>query len=342
MKNAAVLRILPLDFQWPIRNPFLFCAHHNDAYPPGNGRLGPDASLRGRSLGHDFVVKDGWRMYHGKEVPGFPVHPHRGFETVTIVLEGWVDHCDSHGQAGRYGQGDVQWMTAGSGLQHSEMFPLLYTNQPNPLELFQVWLNLPKSKKFAEPYYKMLWSEDIPVYRTHDDHGKKIAVRINAGSMEGVEALKPAPDSWASDPKNEVGIWNVDLQSGARWTMPVASPDVHRTLYFHKGSSIKIEGQRIDAGHAVEVLPEVALQIEAVGDDAKILVLQGRPIDEPVVQYGPFVMNSMEEIRQAFYDYEKTSFGGWPWDRDDSVFPSEVRRFARYKDGKEEHRLSPD
>jgi redox-sensitive bicupin YhaK (pirin superfamily) len=134
-----------------------------DYFPKGNGEMGPAASLEGRNIGQDFTIKDGWRMYHGDKIPGFPAHPHRGFETVTVVLQGFVDHSDSHGQAGRYGNGDVQWMTAGSGLQHSEMFPLLYDDKENTGELFQIWINLPKAKKMVEPHFKMLWAEDIPV-----------------------------------------------------------------------------------------------------------------------------------------------------------------------------------
>lgn len=117
MNQDVVTRVWPLGFQWETVDPFLFCIHHKDFYPMGNAQFGPQASLAGRNIGNDFAGTDGWRMYHGDVVPGFPVHPHRGFETVTIVLKGLVDHADSLGAAGRYGGGDVQWMTAGKGAQ---------------------------------------------------------------------------------------------------------------------------------------------------------------------------------------------------------------------------------
>lgn len=127
MKDKQILNIEKLDFLWETDNPFLFCAHHKDAFPKGNDEQGVDSKyLSGRNIGNDFQIKDGFRMYHGDKVPGFPAHPHRGFETITIVLEGFVDHTDGNGSSGRYGNGDVQWMTAGSGLQHAEMFPLVY------------------------------------------------------------------------------------------------------------------------------------------------------------------------------------------------------------------------
>ena len=118
-----------LDFQWAAESPFLVTMYHKDAYPAGNEAQGPNASLEGRTIGQDFTIKDGFRMYHGETVPGFPYHPHRGFETVTVVTEGFVDHFDSTGASGRYGNGDVQWLTTGKGCLHSEMFPLVNKNE---------------------------------------------------------------------------------------------------------------------------------------------------------------------------------------------------------------------
>ena len=162
-----VLDTRPLGFQWETADPFLFCVHHDDAYPPGNERMGPAASLAGRDLGQDFAGTDGWRMYHGEVIPGFPQHPHRGFETVTIVRRGYIDHSDSLGATARFGKGDVQWLTAGGGIVHSEMFPLLDQAKPNPLELFQIWLNLPSQDKLVAPHFVMLWNEDIPRLHVH-------------------------------------------------------------------------------------------------------------------------------------------------------------------------------
>src|SRR6187402_1521607 len=161
MSTDPILGVAPLAFPWQTKDPFLVCVHV-DLYPQGNDRLGPAASLAGRNIGQDFAGKDGWRMYHGDTVPGFPQHPHRGFETVTFVREGFIDHSDSLGATARFGRGDVQWLTAGRGIVHCEMFPLLKPDAANPCELFQIWLNLPAADKMVDPYFTMLWNEDIP------------------------------------------------------------------------------------------------------------------------------------------------------------------------------------
>ncbi len=336
MYNKVIDNIKPLGFTWETLDPFLFCVHHLDNYPKGNDGLGPAASLAGRNLGQDFTTKDGWRMYHGETVPGFPAHPHRGFETVTVVLNGFVDHSDSHGAAGRYGNGDVQWMTAGSGLQHSEMFPLLDKNNPNPLELFQIWLNLPKAKKFAKPHYKMLWAEDIPKISAKDKNGKLTELTVIAGTVEGVSAPSPAPDSWANELENEVAIWLIKMEANSHWTIPPASLEVNRSLYFYRGSKINITEISIDNYHSVDLLADQQVIIENGDQESSLLILQGKPINEQVVQHGPFVMNSSAEIQQAFNDYRKTQFGGWPWSRYDNVHPRDAGRFAKYADGSEE------
>jgi len=336
MDNKSIKNIQPLGFTWATLDPFLFCVHHLDNYPKGNDQMGPDVQLNGRNLGNDFTTKDGFRMYHGEIVPGFPAHPHRGFETVTVVLNGLIDHSDSHGAAGRYGNGDVQWMTAGEGLQHSEMFPLLNKNGANPLELFQIWLNLPKAKKHVMPYFSMHWSEDIPVYTEKDNNGKLTKVTVVAGKLKNVQALPPAPDSWAADPENELAIWLIKMEPNAEWKLPAASKPLNRAVYFYKGSDIKIEEVELKSYHSAQLIANHELTIKNGNEEALILLLQGKPIGEPVVQYGPFVMNSKTEIQQAFYDYNQNQFGGWPWTRNDNVHPREKGRFARYADGREE------
>jgi redox-sensitive bicupin YhaK (pirin superfamily) len=338
MNDNPVIEVKKFGFQWETENPFLFCVHHNDAYPEGNGKLGPAPSLEGRKLGHDFTLKDGWRMYHGREIPGFPQHPHRGFETVTIVLEGLVDHADSMGASGRYGNGDVQWMTAGAGIQHCEMFPLVYNDRENPLELFQIWLNLPASDKFVDPYYKMLWNEDIPTLEEKNSNGKLTRITTISGSLGGVTPPAPNPNSWAARPENEVAIWLIKMEAGATWKIPAASKDLLRAIYFHRGSEIQVSGQKITTLHSVSLHAEHEVFIKNGPDESHILLLQGRPIDEPVVQYGPFVMNTQVEIQQTFDDYNKTEFGGWPWPNPDQTHGQNPQRFAKYADGKEEKR----
>ncbi|HEX7131272.1 MAG TPA: pirin family protein, partial [Iamia sp.] len=177
--SDPVRQTVELGPQWPTIDPFLFCAHHDDAYPSGEENLGPDpALLDGRDIGMDFEGRDGWRMYHGQRVPGFPPHPHRGFETVTYVRKGIIDHADSLGAAARFGRGDVQWLTAGKGIQHSEMFPLLDPQAPNPLELFQIWLNLPSADKMVDAHFTMFWDDQIPRLRADGVEVTVIAGRL--------------------------------------------------------------------------------------------------------------------------------------------------------------------
>ena len=339
MKTNSILNIQPLGFMWPVSDPFLFCAHHLDNYPAGNEEMGPAASLKGRNIGQDFTIKDGWRMYHGETVPGFPAHPHRGFETVTIVMQGLVDHSDSWGQAGRYGNGDVQWMTAGEGLQHCEMFPLLNREGENPAELFQVWLNLPKASKFVKPHFKMLWSEDIPIHKITGENGKSVEINVIAGEIDGVTPPLPAPDSWAADPENDVAIWTIKMEAGASWTLPIAGSDAKRSLFFYRGSTLTLDGTEVASSQAIEVKSDAAIKIINGNSDGYLLMLQGNPIKEPVAQYGPFVMNTQAEIQQAMSDYRRTEFGGWPWPRYDQVHPRTQGRFAKYIDGTEEQRI---
>lgn len=336
MNNPIISKPKPLEFTWETSDPFLFCVHHLDHYPAGNHQLGPAASLAGRNLGQDFTVKDGWRMYHGEVVPGFPAHPHRGFETITIILDGFIDHSDSHGAAGRYGMGDVQWMTAGSGLQHAEMFPLRNQEQPNRLELFQIWLNLPAAKKFVKPHFKMLWAEDLTRVSVQDENKKSTNITLIAGTLNAISATPPAPDSWAANPANKVAIWLIEMDAEAKWIVPVESDDVTRELFFFEGDHLDVQGTQIENNHKFAVDPTVPVQLIAGSEPARILMLQAKPIAEPVVQNGPFVMNTQQEIYDAYADYRKDQFGGWPWDRYDPVHPRENGRFARYSDGREE------
>jgi len=330
-----ILGIKPLGFQWETADPFLFCVHHEDKFPKGNEVMGPDNSnFKGRHMGDDFIIKDGFRMYHGQTVPGFPGHPHRGFETITVVRKGLVDHADSLGAAGRYGDGDVQWMTAGKGVQHSEMFPLIHQDAENPLELFQIWLNLPKKNKMVAPHFKMLWRESIPNYIHKDANHKTTKVEVIAGKINHFHAQNPPPDSWAADEKNEVAVWNIKMEAGAEFTLPKASEGINRTLYFYEGITVTIGDVMVNSYNAVAVLPQFDIAIKAGEQEVSILVLQGKPIGEQVMQYGPFVMNTKEEINQAFEDYHQTKFGGWPWPKYDQVHDRNKSRFAKHADGR--------
>lgn len=345
MHPPSVLKSLPLGHLWPTLDPFLFCAHHHDSYPQGAENYGPVGSLVGRELGADFSGQDGWSMYHGQSVAGFPAHPHRGFETVTIVRSGWIDHADSLGAAARYGAGDVQWLTAGSGMMHSEMFPLLNTHSRNPLELFQVWLNLPAQNKMVPPHFTMFWNEAVPHHTFMDENRLSTSVRLIAGKLpirpdiktqhdsnSLVAALEPPPHSWAAQIEADIAILCISMAPGARWVLPGALGEgTRRMLYYFDGMSVEIDGHTFDQRVALELQANTATDlVNTGGTSAELLLLQGRPLNEPVAQHGPFVMNTNAEVAQAVADFRRTQFGGWPWPDSAPVHGPEQRRFVRH------------
>ncbi|MEM6380704.1 MAG: pirin-like C-terminal cupin domain-containing protein, partial [Bacteroidota bacterium] len=230
----------------------------------------------------------------------------------------------------------AQWMTAGKGVQHSEMFPLLNSESENPFELFQLWLNLPAKSKKVDPHFAMLWADTIPIIEQLDEQGKLAKVHLIAGELAGQKAPAPAPSSWAADPSNEVAIWTVKLEADVEWTLPAANGLVNRSLYYYNGAQIEIADQAIPAQRIIDLQPNEAVTIKNGTEDSYLLFLQGKPINEPVVQHGPFVATSQSGIMEIMQNYRATEFGGWPWPRPDQVHDQKKGRFALHMDGREE------
>ena len=334
--DDLVLDRLTLGFPWSTIDPFIMVVHHVDHYPAGNPEMGPATTERQRPRDADPSTP-GWGMYYGSVVPGFPQHPHRGFETVTFVRKGAVDHSDSLGATARYGAGDVQWLTAGSGIQHAEMFPLRDPSGSNTLDMFQIWLNLPAADKMVEPYFTMFWREDLPSTVVKDDAGRSTQVIVVAGAFEDIEPLPAPPDSLASKSEAEVAIWQFLAEPSAQWTLPPnTQAETVRTLYLFEGS-VEIGGRTLDAPVGVVLRSDIAVAVSAGPDGAQALILQGRPIGEPVAMGGPFVMNSRAEIEEAYRDFHRTGFGGWAWPGTDPVHPRSTPRFAHHPDGRTEY-----
>jgi len=344
----------------PTPDPFLFCVYHKDEYPQGPIHKTMEAPYPGN--GHDFDPTAPYRMYHGTKIPGFPQHPHRGFETITATIDGIIDHADSVGNAGRYGHGDLQWMTAGKGVVHGEMFPLVNIDSPNHCRFFQIWLNLPKKNKMVDPSFAMFWADEIPKFSSEDgkasvtsffgdyfvedeldEGGKDADGTCDATSDPNGKSKKKnaaPPNSWAADPENDVAVLHITLQPGGKLLLPKSkNKSVNRSLYLVEGHDygVHVGNEKITKKVVLDMdsSKDVELHLpESAGGSCEFLLLQGKPINEAVAQHGPFVMNTWAEISQAFDDYGRTKFGGWPWPSDEMVFPQEKGRFALL-DGKE-------
>ena len=334
MTKSVIKNIKPLILPWETQDPFIFCSYHYDEFPGGNENMEPNASLVGRPLGQDFASKDGWNMYHGTNIPGFPAHPHCGFETVSVVTKGMVDHSDSLGGKGRFGNGDVQWLTSGKGVQHAEMFPLI-NKVENPFEIFQLWLNLPKKSKKVDPYYKMLWSEDIPKIKSTDENGNSTEIDLIAGNLNGQKALLPNPDSWAADIENNVQIWTIKLNPNSKFSITGIDESITRTIYFYRGNEIDINETKVNVKKLILLDSKEDVHIKNSSEIAYLFFLQGKPINEPLVQHGPFIANSQEEIQEAMQEYRKTQFGVWPYKTNEPVHDKKIGRFAKFANGGE-------
>ncbi len=231
---------------------------------------------------------------------GVGEHPHRGFETVTIVYDGEVEHRDSTGAGGVIGPGDVQWMTAAAGILHEEFHSDAFAKKGGAFEMVQLWVNLPAKDKMAKPGYQTILKADIPTVELPNDAG---ALRVIAGAYAG----KTGPARTFTD----LNVWDAQVKAGKSVVLDI--PEGHTLSVLVLAGVIQIDGEEIvrEAQMAVLAREGGAIRIEA-NSDTKILVLTGEPIDEPVASYGPFVMNSEAEIRQAFDDFRSGRFGGIP------------------------------
>ncbi len=231
---------------------------------------------------------------------GVGEHPHRGFETVTIVYQGEVAHRDSVGNSGLIGPGDVQWMTAASGILHEEFHSPAFTRAGGALEMAQLWVNLPAAHKMAAPRYQTLLKADIPQMELPGGAG---SVRVIAGSFAGSRG--PAHTFTALD------VWDLRVRAGHTAALTVA--DGHTTALAVLRGSISVNGSQPAGGAELLVLERAGeeVRIEA-GADSTLLLLSGAPIPEPIVGYGPFVMNSRQEIEAAVKDFQRGKFGRMP------------------------------
>jgi quercetin 2,3-dioxygenase len=225
---------------------------------------------------------------------GVGEHPHRGFETVTIVYSGEVSHRDTSGAGGTIGPGDVQWMTAGGGLLHEEFHSDSFTRNGGMLKMAQLWVNLPARDKMTAPRYQGIVSNDIPLVSLPDGAGTLRVIAGRFGDKAG------AAKTWT-----ELNVWDVSLTSAC--TMDV--PEGHNTIIALLGGELSVAGQALGDGD-LALLSAAGTQVSLHTDsNATFLVLSGVPIDEPIVGYGPFVMNTREEIVQAYEDLQSGRFG---------------------------------
>jgi redox-sensitive bicupin YhaK (pirin superfamily) len=248
--------------------------------------------------------------YAPGEAVGAPDHPHRGFETVTYVLEGEMEHEDSAGHRGKLGPGDVQWMTAGAGVIHSEMPSRRIREEGGRVHGFQIWVNLPKQHKMTRPRYQEYASRELPVAKSADG---KATVRVIAGEALGARAV--------IETRTPIVLQDWTLQPGADVRVEVPR-DLHAFVYVFEGSArVGAAGSEVREGQMAVLGPGTTVRLAGANGPGRLLLLAGAPIREPVARYGPFVMNTRDELIQAVDDFQSGKMG-------------EITRTAQVREGR--------
>lgn len=327
--SGPVIREQTAELHWDTADPFLFASHHFDLYPKGNELQAPPyAEVKGKDLGQDYRKQFGYRMYTGKVTPGFQLHSHWGYETITVASKGYVDHFDSLGNQGRYGNGDVQWITAGGRYHHCEMYPLVHQDRDNPQLITQIMLNLPLSEKNTEPTVRTIWNENLSVLK-----GEGWRATVIAGEFEGKKGIKPPKNSWASDSGHHVLILRIEMEANA--TIEISpSGSVNRNIYTTEGPIFIGEASYLN-NTRLKVDPTVPLTVRMGDVPSEIWILEGDPIGEKQVSWGPAVLGSTKEVREANNIIRQKELEDWPWQYVNQKQPLGTERFFRSADGTE-------
>lgn len=327
-KPSTVQKIVDINIHWSGDDPFTFVSHHHDNYPKGNSQLAPPLNtISGRNLGRDYQERMGFRMYHGRVVPGFPMHAHWGYETLTIAEKGFVDHFDTEGNHGRFGNGDMQWTLASSRYEHCEMYPLLDQENENPVHITQIVINLPLERKNKDIHVNNTWSEDIPIIKTEGSE-----VTLYCGEFQGRSLYSPNPTSWASA-DNSVRIMKIVLQPGASFSLNSLADGIDRNVYFVSGDTATLEGTKIKPWLRYKMKRSSPLNLINGIEESEFWILEGKPIGEKQANFGPVILKDLDEVRKSMDEIRIKEFQEWPWGVMDVTNPIDMGRELHRKDG---------
>ncbi len=327
--GGPVIREMITDIHWDIEDPFIFASHHFDLYPVGNERQAPPKEqVDKKDLGNDYYKLFGYRLYTSKMTPGFQLHSHWGYETITLVPQGYVDHFDNLGNQGRYGYGDMQWVTAGGRYHHCEMYPLVHQDRQNPQLVTQIMLNLPLSEKNTPPEVHTVWKEDLVEF---EEDGCTFTLLV--GNFMGRTAEAPSKRSWAADPAHHVTVLRVLMKPGSTFKLGKTEA-ASRNIYLTEGGAT-VAGRPYKASTRLKLKTDCEVEITMGDTESEVWLLEGDPIGEKQSRWGPAVLGSDNEVREAVNIIRKEELEEWPWDFVNQKQPLGTERFYRAADGTE-------